>query len=75
MATYSQSVFGIYAGSPFTAKSIEINDAQAIAGAQANAMQTGTAFLCKRPDGSVGYFTLDSQRSTPANPVLIPVGP
>lgn len=68
MATYSQSVFGIYAGSPFVAQVIEINDANATVGAQQNALQTGTQILCKRPDGSTGYYTIDAERYVPGQP-------
>lgn len=73
MATYSQSVFGVFSGTPYGPKSTEINDAQATALAQGYAQLTGTAFLCKGPDGAQRYYRFDAERSTPANPILTPV--
>ena len=70
MATYSQSITGVSAAGLFAVKNITLSDAVAPAPAQGGAMQTGTAFLCKNPDGSQSYYQLDAERSTAANPVL-----
>lgn len=74
--TYSLAVTGAPAGAlPFQGKNLLLSDANATSGAMANAMQNGTPFLCKRPDGSQGLYQLDAERSTPALPILKPVGP
>jgi hypothetical protein len=75
MATYSQSSLGLSAGGLFAVKNLTLSDAQASAGGQANAMQNGTAFLCKNPDGSQSYYKLDAERSTSTYRVLVPLGP
>lgn len=73
MSTYSQSVNGLSAANLFTStKVLKIEDTHSFPGARANAMQTGLAILCQRPDGSTGYYKLDAERSTPSTPVLIP---
>jgi hypothetical protein len=38
-------------------------------------MKRGSQILVKFPDGSQRWCTLDSERSTYANPVILPVGP
>jgi len=42
----------------------------ATAGGIAYAMSQNTPLLCKAPDGSLQYFTLDAERSLPGSPVL-----
>jgi hypothetical protein len=73
--TYSLSVTGLNANSAQAAKPLTLSDDQGRIGGQQLAMAQGTYFLCKNPDGSQSYYRLDSHRSTPANPVLIAVGP
>lgn len=34
------------------------------------AMSANTPLLCKGPDGALGLFTLDAERSTPTVPIL-----
>lgn len=34
------------------------------------AMSANTPLLCKGPDGALGWFTLDAERSTPTVPIL-----
>ena len=85
MATYSLAATGVVVGGMNTAtKNIyDIPDlsrsgiqAGAVSGGgQANAMRIGDQMLVKRPDGSQGWYTLDAERSTVANPVLVAVGP
>jgi hypothetical protein len=70
MTTYSQSIAGVSAVGLFAVKNVTLADDWAPGPAQANAMQDGTAFLCKNPDGSQSYYQLDAERSTPGNPVL-----
>ena len=45
-------------------------DSSATPGGMQNAMQNGKQVLVQQPDGSQAWFTLDPERSTPANPVL-----
>lgn len=69
--TYSLGVKGARADAlPFAPETLTIDDAQALTGGMQRAMQLGTPFLCKRPDGSQGYFTFDAERSTPDAPIL-----
>jgi len=85
MATYSLSATGVVAGGfqLNTAKIYDIPDLSSSGiqsgavggGGQANAMRIGDQMLVKRPDGSTGWYTFDAERSTVANPILIPVGP
>jgi hypothetical protein len=71
--TYSLAISGVGAHNPFVPKTLTISDPNAQAGSQQSDMRTGTAFLCKGPDGSERYYRLDAERSTPANPVLLRV--
>lgn len=75
--TYSLAITGVNANNLLTSskQGLTLSDTNAQPGAQLNAMQTGTAFLCQGPDGAQRYYVLDAARSTPALPVLIPVGP
>lgn len=75
MATYSLAVTGARADQTFGTKNQTLPDTNARLGGMQNAMQTGTQLLCKGPDGSLGWFTLDAERSTPDRPILLPVGP
>lgn len=38
-------------------------------------MRQGDQVLCKGPDGGLHWYKFDSSRSTPANPVMLFVGP
>lgn len=72
--TYSLSVTGVNAKhTVFVPKTITIQDAQAIPGGMALAQQQGAVFLCQKADGSQAYYRFDEMRSTPANPILVPV--
>ncbi len=74
-ATYSQSLAGLNQ-TMFEPKGFTVNDAQAPVGAQQNAMQNGTSFLVKNPDGSQTLYQIDSERSLPGQPpILRAVGP
>lgn len=73
MATYSLAVTGAAADSKFAVANLTLDDANAQRGDQQSAMQLGTQILCKRADGSFGWYTLDAERSTPARPILLAV--
>lgn len=76
--TYSLAITGLRADYQFTAKPVTIGDSVAQGnsassgtnGGPQNAMRLGTQVLCKNRDGSQSWYTLDAERSTPANPVL-----
>ena len=70
--TFSQSLTGINAGTRYTAKTITVGDKDlggdvlnSGAGSQQNAMQDNDYILCKNPDGSQSYYTIDAERSIP----------
>lgn len=70
--TYSLAVTGINAGSAFTAEVTTIGDSQGRAGSQQQGMRQGTQVLCKNPDGSLSWYTVDPNRTTNyAFPVLL----
>ena len=82
--TYSLKATGVVSGNSVLTKQIyDIPDLSSSGiqsgamggGGQANAMRIGDQMLVKRPDGSQGWYTLDAERSTVANPVLVAVGP
>lgn len=83
MTTYSVTLSGSLAGSPFVpGGEIDIPDADAAsngvnvtAAAFGAAQQSGSQILCKFPDGSQRWCLIDAERSTFANPILVPVGP
>lgn len=70
--TYSQSVTGISADTRYAPASLQVGDTDIagnvvgkLAGSQTGTMQINTQILCKRPDGSQGYYTIDPVRSIP----------
>jgi hypothetical protein len=84
--TFSQSLTGINSGTRYTPKAISVGDldiaGNALAGnanfggAQQGAMQRNDMILCKNPDGSQSYYTIDAERSVPGvSLVMKPVGP
>jgi hypothetical protein len=81
--TFSQSLTGVGAGHRYNpSKTISIGDtdiaSNAVAqgnvnfvGAQQGAMQRNDYILCKNPDGSQSYYTIDAERSIlPSNVIL-----
>lgn len=80
MATYSIGTTGLESNFVTPTKRQTIPDAfvpasgttitTATAGGMLGAMAQNTPLLCKGPDGSFKWFTLDAERSTPAVPVL-----
>lgn len=75
--TFSLATTGLNANSVFTAKPITVGDVGAgTNGAQANAMANNKQVYCKGPDGSLKWYTIDSERSRPGGPLyLLAVGP
>ena len=73
--TFSQSITGINAGARYnTAKIVQVGDLDAAGnalnalgatGAQQGSMARGNQILCKNPDGSQTYYTIDAERSIP----------
>ena len=73
--TYTLAATGRAADSTFSVANIKIPDNYGLTGAAAGAMQSNTQLLCKRPDGTQAYYTIDAERTTPGNIVLKAVGP
>lgn len=74
--TYSLGITGARADNPPQILNTTLSDANARSGNLAAAMQLGTAFLCKGPDGAERYYQVDAERSIPGvTTVLRAVGP
>lgn len=75
--TFSLATTGLNANSTFTPQPITVGDAAAgRPGDQQMAMSTGAQVFCKGPDGSLKWYTIDSERSRPGGPLyLLAVGP
>lgn len=74
--TYSQSVTGIAAAlTPFSVANIKIGDSACqTLGSEQQAMRNGTQILCKMPDGSQKWMTIDPTRWVPGqSPYLLAV--
>ena len=71
--TYSQAVTGARTGAPFVVNNTKVGDTAGTLGGQQAAMATGNQILCKNPDGSQSWYTLDAERTTAAQVVLKPV--
>ena len=71
--TYSLAIKGRRADSPTVLTPITLGDSAARLGNQSSTMQQGTQVLCKGNDGSLAYYTIDAERSTPGAPVLLKV--
>lgn len=74
--TYSLGLTGLRADTPFTTEKLDISDSDAAgnalppSGLPNYSMRLGTQVLCKQPDGSQKWFTIDAERSTAAQIVL-----
>jgi hypothetical protein len=68
--TYSLAVTGAGSGQKFAQKVHTLPDSGATPGAMARAQRLNLPLLTLQPDGSQVYFTLEAERSTPANPIL-----
>lgn len=68
--TYSLALLGAKSDSVPQAQVVTVPDSSARAGSFARAAMLGTPMLCLHPDGSKGYYAVDAERSTFANPIL-----
>ena len=80
--TYSLSVTGVSAGSPFQVSDLKLSDSDSTGdvigtsfASQGSTMRTGAQVLCKNPDGSQSWYTIDAERSTASKLVMRAVGP
>lgn len=72
--TYSVNAKGVRADNPPQIQNLVLSDTQALVGGQQLALQLGTAFLCKGPDGAERYYVIDDSRYVVGQPpVLIPL--
>lgn len=69
--TYSVSLTAPHAKGPQVAKVVTLPDSAAANGSLHKAMQTGSQILCKNPDGSQEYYTIDYERSRPGGPIYL----
>ena len=70
--TYSLSISAVNGNNArYNPANITIGDSQGRPGGQQNGMMTGTQVLCKRPDGSQAWFTIDSVRSVPGGSLVL----
>ncbi len=78
--TYSQSLTGINAGARYnTPLAVRIGDLDAAgnvvgaggAGSQQGSMARGNQILCKNPDGSQSWYTIDAERTIPGVSVVM----
>ena len=68
--TYSLGATGSPADSLFAVSSLKVGDAAGLLGSQKAAMASNAQILCKKPDGSQAYFTIDAERSLPGALVM-----
>lgn len=81
--TYSQSVTGVNANAVYSApKTVQVGDLDAAGNdvgsssrARDGAMMRGSQILCKNPDGSQSWYTIDAERSFHGQNIMRPVGP
>ena len=81
--TFSQGITGVNANGRYAVKTVQVGDTD-IAGdalsasghARDGMMTRGDQILCKNPDGSQSWYTIDASRSgTGGQIVMLPVGP
>ena len=68
--TYSLAATGQRSDQQLGTSTLKVGDAAGLIGLQQGAMAQNTQILCKNPDGSESYYTIDAERSTPANIVM-----
>ena len=68
--TYSLAATGQRADSLYAIASVKVGDTAGLIGGQQSAMAANAQILCKNPDGSQSYYTLDAERSLPGAVVL-----
>lgn len=67
--TYSLALTGQRADSDFAVATLKVGDSVG-AGSHNYVMQQRTQILCKNPDGSQSFYTVDAERSTDSNIVM-----
>ena len=81
--TFSQGVTGVNANGRYGVKTVQVGDTD-IAGdaistrgkSQDGPMSRGDQILCKNPDGSQSWYTIDAERSGVGGQIVMrPVGP
>ena len=75
--TYSLASVSIPSDSlPQAVASLDTPDSAARPGSQSMLMRTGGQVLCRKPDNSTAWFTIDAERSRPGGPIVMKaVGP
>lgn len=68
--TYSLAATGRLSGSLFAVATEKVGDSAGLVGSQQRAMAQNSQVLCKNPDGSQSYYTIDAERSLPGAVVL-----
>jgi len=68
--TYSLAATGQRSGQLFAVSNIKVGDSAGLVGSQQNAMAQNTPVMCKNPDGSKSWYTIDAERSTASSVVL-----
>ena len=68
--TYSIGATGQRADSQFAVSTLKVGDTAGLIGGQQLAMAQGTQILCKNPDGSQSWYTIDAERSSATDVVL-----
>jgi len=78
--TYSLAVTGVSAGSPFQVADLKVPDTTDIAAtdvigtfpaSQGRVMSHNSQVLCKNPDGSQSWYTIDAERSVPGGTLVM----
>lgn len=69
--TYSLGATGRLADNTVSVtENIDVGDEAGRVGSQQNAMQNNSRILCRNPDGSQSWYTIDAERSLPGALVL-----
>ena len=68
--TYSLKATGRLSGQLFAIAGEKVGDSAGLVGSQQLAMAQGTQILCKNPDGSQSWYTIDAERSSATDVVL-----
>ena len=68
--TYSLSVTGQRADQQFAASTLKVGDTVGPDNLHMQSMRLNTQILCKNPDGSQSYYTIDAERSLPGALVM-----
>lgn len=70
--TYSLSVSAMDGSNTrFTPAALKVGDSAGRVGGQQNAMSNNTQILCKMPDGSQKWMTIDPVRSVPGGSIVL----